>query len=345
MRITIRQILAITAVSFIVTLAVLTVTFILFPIDDYQLLFERKLFNLSYLIVIGIIVLSVSLVAGIINSQLWKQQIHYIERQLDQLVHGQSLIDEDFKDLKEIDHRTELVQKKMAAQVEHAQKLATERAKEREESLQEVVNKERNRFARDLHDSVSQQLFAASMMMSAIIESSTIDDPALQHQIKMAEKMIQQSQLEMRALLLHLRPVQLKGKSLQEGMEDLLTELMNRLPIELHHSIEDFPIEKGIEDQLFRVLQEGVSNTLRHAEATKLTISLIKREGFIIMRIIDNGKGFSQQEINTSSYGLDTMRERSVDLGGEFKAVSIPDKGTRIEVKIPTITGAGDGND
>ena len=233
----------------------------------------------------------------------------------------------------------------MAAQVEHAQKLATERAKEREESLQEVVNKERNRFARDLHDSVSQQLFAASMMMSAITESSTIDDPALQHQIKMAEKMIQQSQLEMRALLLHLRPVQLKGKSLQEGMEDLLTELMNRLPIELHHSIEDFPIEKGIEDQLFRVLQEGVSNTLRHAEATKLTISLIKREGFIIMRIIDNGKGFSQQEINTSSYGLDTMRERSVDLGGEFKAVSIPDKGTRIEVKIPTITGAGDGND
>src|SRR5699024_8618202 len=120
---------------------------------------------------------------------------------------------------------------------------------EREESLQEVVIQERNRLARDLHDSVSQQLFAASMMMSAINET-TIEDPSLEKQIHLVEKMIHQSQLEMRALLLHLRPVALKGQSLQKGMRDFLGELINRTPIDLEFQIEDFKIEKGIEDQL-----------------------------------------------------------------------------------------------
>jgi len=192
-------------------------------------------------------------------------------------------------------------------------------------------------LARDLHDAVSQQLFAASMMISAITEANYQMDTTLKHQISMVEKMVQQSQLEMRALLLHLRPVQLKGKQLQEGIKDLLNELMSRLPIQLEDQIEDFPIEKGVENQLFRILQEAVSNTLRHAEASKLDIMLIKRDEFIIMRVSDDGRGFAMNEVNTSSYGLDTMKERSEDLGGSFKVVSLPGKGTRIEVKIPAI--------
>src|SRR5699024_12852484 len=111
-------------------------------------------------------------------------------------------------------------------------------------------------------------------------------------------------------------------------------------PPSLHDALpifEEFPIDKGIENQLFRILQEAVSNTLRHADATTLHITLIKREGFIIMRIVDNGKGFDMTETSTSSYGLDTLKERSEDLGGSFKVVSLPTKGTRIEVKIPSL--------
>src|SRR5699024_9436016 len=122
-----------------------------------------------------------------------------------------------------------------------------------------------------------------------------------------------------------------------EGIENLITELMSRLPIDLDHQIETFSIDKGVEDQLFRILQEAISNTLRHAEAKALSITLMKREGFIIMRIIDDGKGFEMSDTNTSSYGLDTMKERSEDLGGDFKVVSLPNHGTRIEVKIPAI--------
>src|SRR5699024_11568958 len=105
----------------------------------------------------------------------------------------------------------------------------------------------------------------------------------------------------MRSLFMHLRPVHVEGKRVQDDMKDLLSELMSRLPIQLHHHIEDFPIEKGIEDQLIRILQEAVSNTLRHAEANSMNITLIKREMFIILRIVKDGKDFKMKTANTES--------------------------------------------
>lgn len=337
MRIVLRHIFSNILFIIITVGIVLGITFIIFPFDDYKELLEAKLFNINYLYLIGSVILVIGLIKGIINGQMQKQHIRYIERQLRQVYEGQALVEEEYKDLKEINKQMENVQNKITQHIEHAQHVATEQANEREASLQEVVVEERNRLARDLHDAVSQQLFAASMMMSAINEANYDVTPELKHQISMVEKMIQQSQLEMRALLLHLRPVQLKGKHLQEGIKDLISELMSRLPIELEHQIEEFSIDKGVENQLFRILQEAASNTLRHAEASTLKITLIKRDGFIIMRIVDDGKGFDMTEVNTSSYGLDTMKERSEDLGGSFKVVSLPNKGTRIEVKIPSL--------
>lgn len=225
----------------------------------------------------------------------------------------------------------------MQHQVEQIQHLATERAKEREQSLQEVVMQERNRLARDLHDSVSQHLFAASMMMSAIHETVSDENQLLKQQAHQVEKMIHQAQLEMRALLLHLRPVALKGKPLQQGIEDLLMELSSRLPIEITWKTEEFPIEKGVEDELFRIVQEALSNALRHAEADHIHVMLIQRDHLIILRIVDDGKGFNLDEVITSSYGLENMKERAHDLGGTCKIISLPQQGTRIEVQVPIV--------
>src|SRR5699024_8829914 len=186
---------------------------------------------------------------------------------------------DSYKELDAIMRLANDIQDKIRKQASHAQSLATERAHEREKSLQEIVIQERSRLARELHDSVSQQMFAASMMMSAINESGAPKDPAVQHQMEMVEKMIHQSQLEMRALLLHLRHVDLKGKSLQEGAIELLHELRQKIPIEIDWQIEDFSLDKGVEDHLFRILQESISNTLRHAEATTFYCMLIERDG------------------------------------------------------------------
>ncbi len=103
----------------------------------------------------------------------------------------------------------------------------TEKVENEGELIERIISEERNRLARELHDSVSQQLFAASMMMSALMETYAGSEQG-KKQLKLVEQMIHQSQLEMRALLLHLRPVQLKGKSLQDGMRELLTELAQK---------------------------------------------------------------------------------------------------------------------
>jgi two-component system, NarL family, sensor histidine kinase LiaS len=193
-----------------------------------------------------------------------------------------------------------------------------------------------------LHDSVSQQLFAASMLISAINESEDTSSPQLSKQLQMVEQMVQQSQLEMRALLLHLRPVPLKGKTLQEGMLELLSELKQKVPMTIQWKIEPFPLDKGIEDHLFRILQEAISNTLRHAKATTLEVLFIVRDQFAILRVVDDGVGFNVEEVKTTSYGLQTMRERALEIGGNLQIVSLPGKGTRLEVKIPIMEGDDD---
>src|SRR5690606_4071362 len=136
----------------------------------------------------------------------WKQRLGHIDRKLDRLSKGQKLGEEKepYHELKSIEQRLQAIQERMEKQTEYTQRLATERAEEREKSLQEIVVQERNRLARELHDSVSQQLFAASMMISAINLQNLSEGSDMKKKLELVEKMLQQSQLEMRALLLHL---------------------------------------------------------------------------------------------------------------------------------------------
>ena len=234
--------------------------------------------------------------------------------------------------------------RQMAEQAKLSQRLATEKVEDQESRIQEIIEQERNRLARELHDSVSQQLFAASMMMSAIntTKQGTSEDDREAKQLKMVEEMIHQSQLEMRALLLHLRPVALKNKTLQEGIEELLIELSQKVTMEIKWKVEEFPLDKGIEDHLFRILQESVSNTLRHSKASKLEVLLIKRDDLVILRIVDDGIGFEVETMKAGSYGMQNMHERAVEVGGTLKVISVKSKGTRLEVKVPVMTN-GDG--
>src|SRR5690606_5873003 len=135
------------------------------------------------------------------------------------------------------------------------------------EDIDHIVEKERSRLARELHDSVSQQLFAASMLLSAITEQQTVSDPVIEAQLKKVEELIQQSQLEMRALLLQLRPIALKNQTLNKGIESFSPDLMQRVNIEISWKLENLGMEKGIEHQLFRILQACISNSLRQATA------------------------------------------------------------------------------
>ncbi len=101
------------------------------------------------------------------------------------------------------------------------QRLSNEKAEASDKIIQERIIAERQRLARELHDSVSQQLFAASMLLSSITETETPPDNA-KHTLIQIEKMVQQAQLEMRALLLHLRPIALKNNTLSQALKELI---------------------------------------------------------------------------------------------------------------------------
>lgn len=338
----IRYVLLAIACSFLLAVTFVLMTFLTFSVDDslgWKALWEGKIGDVSFLLTALAVTITFGAIVGAVIGWYWKGMLKQIAKMLAGVVQGDRHPEKEEvpKELDAISKRMNQVQEKLRAQTEHAQRIATERANEREQSLQEVVVQERNRLARELHDSVSQQLFAASMLMSAINESGAPEDPVLSKQLNMVEKMIHQSQLEMRALLLHLRPVALKGKSLQEGVEELLKELTQKVPLEIDAKVEKFKMDKGVEDQLFRIFQESISNTLRHAKATKLQVLLIERDENIILRVADDGIGFQTETVKTSSYGMQNMRERAYEVGGTLKIISLPNEGTRLEVKVPVL--------
>ena len=203
------------------------------------------------------------------------------------------------------------------------------------ETKEQVIQEERRRIARELHDSVSQQLFAAMMMISALNERADKFDEKEQKQLKMIEHVLSQAQAEMRALLLHLRPISLENKSLKAGIEGLLVELQTKVQMKIHWDIEDVQLPEGVEDHLFRIAQELLSNTLRHSHATTLEVYLRQTDSNVLFKIEDNGVGFNTEEILPGSYGINNMKERVQGLGGQVKIVSFPNQGTTIEIKIP----------
>ncbi|PAE24772.1 sensor histidine kinase [Bacillus sp. 7894-2] len=320
-------------------LAVLTASFFsMFPIPGWRDLWETEIFDIPFIIFVPSVSLAIGLIFGLLSGIYWRRQLFAVDTMLHQVEEGRQLnVLEMGKELQSIAIRAEKIQRNMAEQAKISQKLANEKAEDIENRMQEIVSQERNRLARELHDSVSQQMFAASMMMSAITETQQDPEDRQAKQLKMVEEMIHQSQLEMRALLLHLRPAALKGKSLQEGIEELLVELLQKVSMEIEWKVESFPLDKGVEDHLFRILQEAVSNTLRHSKSQNLEVLLIQRDDYAILRVADDGVGFDVEESKAGSYGLQNMYERAAEVGGSMKIISVKNKGTRLEVKVPII--------
>lgn len=344
-----RQILSNVGFSLILALGVSAAYIFVFPVSDWSELWNRQFMDIPFVIFIPAFSIAVGILLGIISGFFWRRQLQDVEQSLHHLEQGRLTASDGkpaISEMQGIAEQIDRIGRQMAEQAKLSQRLATEKVEDQESRIQEIIEQERNRLARELHDSVSQQLFAASMMMSAINTTkqgtSEVDREA--KQLKMVEEMIHQSQLEMRALLLHLRPVALKNKTLQEGIEELLVELSQKVTMEIKWKIEEFPLDKGIEDHLFRILQESVSNTLRHSKASKLEVLLIKRDDLVILRIVDDGIGFEVETMKAGSYGMQNMHERAVEVGGTLKVISVKSKGTRLEVKVPVMTN-GDGVD
>ena len=260
-----------------------------------------------------------------------------IEQRLTGLIDTENDADSNEKFSPRIDRAIGTVSTVIHTQRKSLQRIIDERAEAQDKLIHERIVQERQRLARELHDSVSQQLFAASMLLSAITESN--EDEVAQKPLLQVERIVQQAQLEMRALLLHLRPAALNNKSLAEGLEELLVELREKVLFDIRFRLEEVTLSKGAEDHLFRIAQETLSNTLRHAQATEVDVLFVERDGLAIFRVQDNGVGFKENDGKGGSYGLQNVKERAIEIGGTCKIVSVPSQGTIVEVKLPARKG------
>lgn len=327
---------------FIAFLLLFTVTFVLIGFflwhtpQGFLILLEKKYLELSYAVWLAIIFSALSLFISFWSISLTQQRDYTYGQMLDQLLRNSAALPKKRvlprKQTAQIAELAELIQ----TQKKSLQRLINDDAKAKEAMIEEQVIQERQRLARELHDSVSQQLFAASMLLSAINETIDVNETSAK-QLQQTEKIVQQAQLEMRALLLHLRPAALKGKTLAEGMNDLLMELRQKVLFTIHERIEEVTLPKGAEDHVFRIAQETLSNTLRHSKASEVDLLLVERNKRVILRVQDNGVGFElDDDTHGGSYGLRNIEERTIEIGGTCKIVSVPNQGTIIEVQIPT---------
>jgi signal transduction histidine kinase len=215
---------------------------------------------------------------------------------------------------------------------ERNQRLVDE-LKETQQKLQELaVLEERNRLARDLHDSVKQQVFAISMQLSAAKMSLSETDKAYSS-VAAAERLAQEAGAELTTLIHELRPPGLERKSLTEAIKEHINEWTRQNNIQAEMNISDVSVSLDAEQALFRVLQEALANVARHSKAVKVRITLKPENGNVKMIIEDNGIGYTAGPI-AKGIGLDSMKERLIAVNGEFEVSRLQSQGTRVTATV-----------
>jgi NarL family two-component system sensor histidine kinase LiaS len=209
------------------------------------------------------------------------------------------------------------------------------------EQLQDLLDKhqeiavleERNRLARDLHDSVKQQTFAASAQLgaaSALLEQDA--ETAKTHLIE-AERLVDEVRRELTDLIHQLRPVALTDGGLSAALRGYAADWAQQSSVEIGVRVQgERPLPLKVEQALFRIAQEALSNVARHSQARSAELSLVYQADAVTLTISDDGQGFDIGSPQ-SGLGLRSMRERAEALEGTLAIESAPGKGTRISAK------------
>ena len=257
------------------------------------------------------------------------------------LAHGQldaRLPGEGAGELRYLMRQLDAMAVSLADQVAAVRRLAAERQALAQQAEQVAVLEERQRLARELHDTVSQELFALAMMLGAIRNLLPTEDGTAREQLSRAEETARRAQASMRGLIRALRPVELGSRSLAAALESLLDEVAERQGIETDLQVQGKgPLPAGIEDRLFRVAQEAVSNAVRHGQPTRVVLTLRRSDGDLALSIADDGCGFDPATV-AAHIGLASMRERAAEIGGQLAIQSRPGAGCTIQLRL---TGLG----
>ena len=215
--------------------------------------------------------------------------------------------------------------------------IAIENGRLIQEVEQIAVMEERNRLARDLHDSVTQSLYGVSLYAEAAARRLDSEDyPGVAEYLRELRKTALDALKEMRLLIFELRPPLLDKEGLEAALQARLDAVEGRagLKTELRVNMDD-RLPAKIEDGLYRIAQEALNNVLKHAQAHHVMVMLEAHQGMAVLQISDDGMGFNVERAEESGgVGIKGMRERVQSIGGALEITSRPDKGTCIKVQV-----------
>jgi NarL family two-component system sensor histidine kinase LiaS len=198
-----------------------------------------------------------------------------------------------------------------------------------------AISEERNRLARDLHDSAKQQALAASFQLGTAITLFEREPQAAREHLMEADALVDEVRKELTDLIHELRPQTMDGQNLAEVLREYAVDWAHRTGIEIEVDVQEqdlLPLES--EQTLYRIAQEALANVARHSAANHVDLLLSDEDGVVTMEITDDGCGFDPRGEH-AGMGLVSMRERAEALKGEFVIESEPGRGTRISVTLP----------
>lgn len=222
--------------------------------------------------------------------------------------------------------------------------IAIERGRLFNKSVELGAIEERNRLAREIHDTLAQGLAGIALQLEtadALLEAGT--NPARVRQVvEHALQLTRDNLEEARRSVLDLRAAPLEGRPLAEAMAALVRDWAARRKAEATFEAmgSPRPLPVRIEVGLFRILQEALTNIGRHAYAKHITVQLVIRPEHVRLSVEDDGRGFDPEQVSGNRYGLVGMNERAKLLGGSLGICSAPSQGTHLDVVIPLETAS-----
>lgn len=221
--------------------------------------------------------------------------------------------------------------------------LAIENARLYQQAEQLAVMEERERLARDMHDSVMQSIYSLTLFSAAggrQIRNGNIE--RVQEYLDQLVETAQQALKEMRLLLYELRPVVLEQEGLIGALRRRLDAVETRAGIKTTLDVPE-PVVPPFyaEEGLYRIAQEALNNSLKHSGADRVAVRIVREQAAIVMQISDNGNGFSLADAQEFSggMGLGNMHERMQKLQGEIQIESDPETGTTVTVRVGIVEG------
>jgi signal transduction histidine kinase/HAMP domain-containing protein len=201
---------------------------------------------------------------------------------------------------------------------------------------------ERQRIARDLHDTVTQSLYGMVVLTEAgqvQIESLALPQDSrtlLERWLHTVGETARQAIKEMRLFIYELQPPALREKGLVGALHARLAAVEGRANVKARLlADETLRLPPAAEGALYQIVQEALNNALRHAHASNVTITWAREDHAALLEVRDDGCGFDPQALSNPGMGLSNMRHRAEAIGATFKIISVPGGGTRVRVRVP----------